>query len=109
MATTISATSIKATYAKLLDGSWGLRLAVADGNLPVGQQITVSKRDGSSKTETLGEIIHRGSDYVLAKIGGGQRTSSYGSRYARGGSAAPVRGYSRYCAGRAGCGCFDCQ
>lgn len=34
---------------------------------------------------------------------------SYGSRYATGaGQAANVPGYSSWCTGRSGCGCYDC-
>ncbi len=35
--------------------------------------------------------------------------SSYRLNYRGAGSAAKVAGYSSYCTGRSGCGCYDCE
>jgi hypothetical protein len=57
---------MKVTYAKLNDGSWGIR---ADGALAVGQTVTVTKRDGTTKSETVGRVIWKGDGVTLAAIG----------------------------------------
>jgi hypothetical protein len=48
------------TYAKLASGNWGLR---SDAALTEGEQVVVSKRDGSTKTETV--------DFLVAQDGKG--------------------------------------
>jgi len=54
-----AATTTKATYTQLRDGSWGIR---ADGKLTAGATITVTKRDGTSKTETISKVLWTGAD-----------------------------------------------
>lgn len=44
----------KATYCKLRDGSWGIR---GGANLKEGARVLVSKKDGTTKAETVGRII----------------------------------------------------
>ena len=46
-----------ATYTKLKSGAWGVRVS---GTATVGQSITVSKKDGSQKNETVGAILWTG-------------------------------------------------
>ncbi len=46
-----------ATYTKLKDGAWGVRVA---GLAVVGQVVLVSKRDGSSETETVAAVLWTG-------------------------------------------------
>ena len=46
-----------ATYTKLKNGQWGVR---APAGVTVGQSLTVTKRDGSSKTETVAAILWAG-------------------------------------------------
>lgn len=46
------------TYTKLRDGNWGLR----GKNLSAGQTVSVTKRDGARKTETVGKVLWRGND-----------------------------------------------
>ena len=48
---------IVATYTKLKNGQWGVR---APAGVTVGATITVTKRDGSSKTETVAAILWAG-------------------------------------------------
>lgn len=47
-----------ATYTKLRDGSWGIRGA----RLTAGASVTVTKRDGTAKVETVGRILWTGPD-----------------------------------------------
>jgi hypothetical protein len=42
------------TYAKLRDGSWGVRV---QGAAASGDVVVVTKRDGTSKTETIGRVV----------------------------------------------------
>lgn len=52
-----------ATYTKLRDGSWGVRV---EGSVPkAGTTVTVSKKDGSSKTETLARLVWSGNGISL--------------------------------------------
>lgn len=98
--------TMTATYTKLRDGSWGVRAA---GKVVAGQTITVAKRDGSTKTETVDRVLWSGDGVTLASIAKRSPQQGYG-RYNRPyGSAAPVAGYSRHCTGRDGCRCFDCE
>jgi hypothetical protein len=54
-----TATTAKATYTQLRDGSWGIRAA---GKLSAGASVTVTKRDGTSKTETISKVLWTGTD-----------------------------------------------
>lgn len=99
--------TINATYAKLRSGDWGIRSTAA---LRAGDSIAVTKRDGSTKTETVAKIVFTGGGVTLAAIASGAPASSP-SRFAHTGagkSASNVGGYSSYCTNRANCRCFDC-
>lgn len=63
-----------ATYTKLRDGSWGLR---ATQPLQTGQSITVTKKSGETKAETVGRVLWTGNGVTLATIaqGGSSRSS----------------------------------
>lgn len=76
-----------ATYTKLRNGSWGLRLT-HDAN--PGATVTVTRRDGSTKTEIVGRILWSDGRVALATID------------ARTGRPA---GYRASAAGRCGCAC----
>ena len=52
------------TYTKLQNGDWGLRGA----GIVSGQIVTVTKKSGESKSETVGRILWQGDDVVLATI-----------------------------------------
>ena len=56
-----------ATYTKLKSGAWGLRIV---GNIRVqsGDRVTVSKKDGSRKEETVGAILWSGDGVMLCSI-----------------------------------------
>lgn len=53
------------TYAKLRDDTWGLR---AEGKLVPGASVKVTKRDGTTKTETVGRVVWTGNGVTLATI-----------------------------------------
>lgn len=44
-----------ATYTKLRDGSWGIR--VQSGAIKMGAQVIVRKKSGEAKTETVCQVI----------------------------------------------------
>lgn len=54
-----------ATYTKLRDGSWGLRV---EGSAREGQRITVTKKSGETKTETITKVLWNGNGISLCAI-----------------------------------------
>lgn len=100
------------TYTKLRSGNWGIRSTSA---LTVGGSVRVTKKSGETKDETVGPLVWSGNGVWLYAIASERpsrpATRSYGRRpYASGaGQAANVPGYSSWCTGRPGCGCYDCQ
>ena len=73
------------TYTKLRSGAWGVRCTDRVG---VGDTVTVTKRDGSVKTETIHTIVWKGDGVTLAAL------APKGAA-----AAAPARGR------RTGCSC----
>ena len=73
------------TYTKLRTGAWGVR---STDRLTVGQTVTVEKRDGSRKQETIHTIVWTGQGVTLAAL------APKGAA-----TAAPARGR------RTGCSC----
>ena len=51
--------SSNATYTHLRDGSWGVRLV---GNARENQSVAVTKKDGTTKTETIARVLWTGRD-----------------------------------------------
>jgi hypothetical protein len=72
------------TYTKLRSGAWGVRCTDRVG---VGDTVTVTKRDGSVKRETIATIVWKGDGVTLAALA------------AKGAAAAAPRGR------RTGCAC----
>ncbi len=66
------------TYTKLKSGSWGIRSTEA---LREGASITVTKKDGSTKLETVGKIVWSGGGVWLATT---SRSAAPGSSLRRG-------------------------
>ena len=114
---------MNATYGKLDDGTWGLRV---EGGVPgIGASITVTKKDGSQKTEVVGSILWQGTTRsgkpgALCTIAGARKEPlSVDGRPALRGQHWSQRGHGpevRLCAG--GCGrrvsgkyaeCFSCH
>lgn len=54
----------KISYKKLRDGSWG----VAGAGLTAGARVTVTKRSGDTKTETVDRILWADDGYSIATI-----------------------------------------
>ena len=85
-----------ATYTKLKDGSWGVRAA---GKLAAGATITVTKKDGSTKTETVKSVLWTGPDSktretislcsIAQQQGGGSSSRQPGTCVNCGGSLSP--------------------
>lgn len=59
MQTETSSATPTATYTKLEDGTWGVRVN-SSRRLAEGDVLTVSKRDGSSKTERVAKVLWHG-------------------------------------------------
>ncbi len=75
-----------ATYSKLRNGSWGVRV---EGSVSPGQSVTVTTKAGKTKTETVGKVIWQGSGVSLCSIeerGSSRGTDSYGNRIGNGDS-----------------------
>lgn len=113
---------MKATWKLLKDGrTWGVKVVMPGVNnrpLEPGEKISVTKKDGSAKDEIIEKVLWKGEKdgetiflctverQAQAKP---RRSSSSGWKRGRGGgSAASVPGYSSYCTGGPGCGCYDC-
>lgn len=108
---------MNATYTKLNSGDWGVKIV---GEKPAeGSAITVKKKSGESKIETIGKVIWSGSGAHLCTITkAGAASTSSGSRsgrqrYTRRGDGGP-RGSrpcymcgSYYCEGARGGLCED--
>ena len=60
--TTATAT---ATYAKLSNGSWGVRIV---GKVPLGGAIRVAKKDGTTKVEYVTKLVWTKDDISLCEI-----------------------------------------
>lgn len=56
---------MKASYTKLKSGAWGVRV---EGTVSDGQSITVTKKDGSSKSETIEKVLWTGNGVSLCAI-----------------------------------------
>ena len=54
-----------ASYTKLRDGSWGVR---AGGAVRAGESLTVTKRDGTTKIETVGRVLWSGPDSRTGEV-----------------------------------------
>jgi hypothetical protein len=53
------------TYARLKDETWGIR---STKPISKGDRVTVQKKDGTFKTETVGQIVWKGNGIHLATI-----------------------------------------
>lgn len=76
-------TAAKATYKQLRDGSWGV--SVVGRVVGIGDQITVTKKSGETKIETINAILWSEGDKAICAIA--QRRASQGYSRRRGGSA----------------------
>jgi hypothetical protein len=60
------------TYTKLKDGSWGVRV---QGAASAGAVVTVTKKDGSTKQETVSRVLWQGDGLSLCTIRTTERKS----------------------------------
>lgn len=58
---------MNATYTKLRDGRWGLRIQGVCDSSQINQ-VTVTKKSGESKIEYVDRILWRGNGIMLATI-----------------------------------------
>lgn len=56
---------MKASYTKLKSGAWGVRV---EGKVVDGQSITVTKKDGTAKSETIEKVLWTGGGVSLCAI-----------------------------------------
>jgi DNA end-binding protein Ku len=80
------------TYVKLRDGSWGLRGAA----LTAGETVTVTKRDGSTKQETVGRILATVRGFTLATIAAGGGRAAWKGQLAFGQVTIGINAYAAY-------------
>ena len=80
MMTTTAATHLpSASWARLRDGSWGLRIEGA--GLRAGDRVRARRKDGSDSIETIGRIAWTGEGVTVASVVASAKpaTRSYGS------------------------------
>jgi hypothetical protein len=63
--TTATTTATTATYAKLSNGSWGVRIV---GKVSLGGAIEVAKKDGTKKVEYVTRLVWAKDDISLCEI-----------------------------------------
>ncbi len=56
---------MSATYAKLRDGSWGIRV---QGTAGVGDEILVTRKNGNQRWVRVQEVVWAGKDITLARF-----------------------------------------
>lgn len=81
-----------ATWTKLRDGSWGLRIT---GPLAVtaGMVVTAKRSNGTTSREAVGEVVWSDGKVTLARVGAKPREASAGGySYAPRAAAAPRPG-----------------
>lgn len=69
------------TYTKLRDGSWGIR---STETLTAGRGVTVVKKSGECKTETVGKILFAKEGISIATIATTCTERQYDAGYGRG-------------------------
>lgn len=62
------------TYTKLKDGTWGVR--VSGETVAAGQTITVNKKDGTTKQETIKTIVWSGDGVQLCSVGHAHKSTA---------------------------------
>jgi hypothetical protein len=71
-----------ASYKKLNSGAWGIRV-VSDEPVVTGSTVTVTKRDGSEKSESISKVLWAGGGIYLCAIvptKRPQKTAAYAAR-----------------------------
>lgn len=86
-------TGRKATYSKLKSGDWGVRV---EGLVRPGAAISVAKKDGATKTETIANVLWTGGGISLCAIERSGNGIANGARKCAD-CGGPVTGSYRYC------------
>ena len=76
MSTAFTTAANVVTYTKLKSGAWGLRI-VGSWRVLAGDRVTVSKKDGSRKEETVGAVLWSGDGVMLCSIQPTQSRPAY--------------------------------
>lgn len=89
-----------ATYTKLKNGDWGIRVTGAKPR--EGAVVTVTKKDGSTKVETVRRVLWSGDGIHLCAVGSGSAQTTRptargtnGDVYTRRNGTSGVRGCSQ--------------
>lgn len=94
------------SYTKLKDGSWGVR----GMNLSPHTQVEVTKKDGSTRTETVGRVIWTGADgTTLATIISTHAGSAGNGYHAKKGRRCKTDGNCSSFGNGRSCGGYDCD
>jgi hypothetical protein len=78
-------TNEKASYAKLNDGSWGVRIpdganCVIGGNISTGAVVNVTTKAGERRMETIKSVVFAGNGVTLCAIMPREKDNSRGYR-----------------------------
>jgi len=84
-----------ATYTKLNDGTWGLR---STESITAGVTVTVTKKSGETKVETVGKVIWSGNGVTLATIASSGHSHSHAAH-----------SHARHSRNGCECNCGDCS
>ncbi len=87
---------MNATFTKLKSGEWGIRVV---GTAKAGQTVTVTKKDGTSESKTVGKVIWTGNGVSLCTVAQAQ-TASYTPRAGGRSSGGDMSGRCWECGGR---------
>jgi len=99
-----------ATYTKLRSGDWGIRV---QGSVEAGAVLTVTKKSGEAKAETVAKVVWSGNGITLCAIGQSARPTSASNGRGRNwdpdkfnGYGAKRGGYVRTCKTGGNCSSF---
>lgn len=93
---------MRATYTKLKSGEWGIRV---EGKVSEGDVITVTKKDGATKSETVEKVVWTGNGITLCAIRQRDNSRSGGGLRGKwtGCACGSIEGYPR------DSDCFTCR
>ena len=104
-----SASASSISYAKLKDGSWGVRGPVA--LIVDGASVVVHKRDGKTQNETIAQVLWSGDGVAVAAVvvrsPRVQRNGEGNGARRRGGGCHTDGNCSSMCSPTGGCPCAD--
>jgi len=89
-----------ATYTKLRSGDWGVRV---EGTAAKGDTITVTKKSGETKQETVRAVVWTGNGVTLCAIA--QREAAQGARHGSYRTIGERQAFRQRATGWTGCRC----